>query len=277
MTLAFGLPNGEKPPPSQAFPPDWQPSAGLLLATYPLPPNATADSWEEMERLLHAARSQAPLGCNFVEQVYHGYHIFGECRAFVSCYEGWLGVPADGEYIFATSSDDASFLFVDGKCAVAWPGHHPAVADSRHQGRLALAKGVRRFAYYHVNFGGDTIACAAWQGPRWDRVIPIAKESFAPVARFQAVPQGKNAPPMMRITRLGEAWCNGICLMRYGYELVGGRPSPLLWDYGDGCSAEAEKGEHIYLNPGLRVVKAGEKAMNRVFIAPDAGRAAMAD
>ncbi|MCX7935078.1 MAG: PA14 domain-containing protein, partial [Planctomycetota bacterium] len=274
MSVAFGLPPGAKPPPlPAAFPPAWQPTAGLLLTTYALPDNSSANSWQEMERLLQSARQQPALGCDFVDQVYHGYHLFGEANAFVSCYEGWLGIPEDGIYTFATSSDDASFLFIDGQNIVSWPGQHPAVADSRYQGRAALRKGVRRFAYYHVNFGGDTIACAAWQGPGWNQIIPIAKESFAPVARFQAAPAGKGSPPILRVQRLGEAWCEGILLLRYGYEISGAPSAARRWDFGDGCSAEAEKGEHIYLTAGLRLVKAGEAIANRVLVTPDPRRA----
>ncbi len=269
MAVDFGLAAGAKPPKTTAFPADWQPTAGLLLTTYALPSQYSADSWEEMERLLRTARCQPALGCDFVEQVYHGYHPFGEASAFLSCYEGWLGIPADGDYTFATSSDDASFLFVDDKCIAAWPGQHPAVADSRHRGRIHLAKGVRRFSYYHANFGGETIACAAWQGPGWDQIVPIAKESFAPVAKFQPGPADKNSPPLMRISRLGEAWCEGQCLMRYGCEIAGEKAAVIQWDFGDGCRAEGCQGEHIYLTPGLRQIKADGKAANRVLIAPD--------
>ncbi len=261
----------------------WNPEAGLLLTTWPLPPGANANSWPKMQKTVAAAKKLGMYGSGFVARVYHGYHHFSPAEKFVSVYRGWLGCPKTGEYIFATSSDDASFLLIDNKLVVAWPGSHGAVWDARHNKRILLNRGVHRFSYYHLNFGGPTITCAAWKPPGEKKIQPISTGSFAPVVRFRACDfastgsRTKNGRPLLvRMENLGEAWTSNIQLLRIGFsctaEPAAGIPQ---WDLGDGCSASGNRVEHVYLTPGVRVVKCtvGKRvAGNSIFIHPDYAR-----
>lgn len=301
VTVAFGAtPNpardrpppapGESPyyaPPPVPLPPSeenaWEPTAGLLLTTFPLPEGVRADDWQDMRRTLAAARKLGLYGRDFTDAVYHGYHPFSDADKFVSVYEGWIGIPEDGDYTFCTSSDDASFLLVDGKVVVSWPGAHGAVGDTRFKKKITLAKGVHRFAYHHVNFGGPTIACAAWQGPSWDRIVPIAPESFAPVARFTAdLPPRKGGNPSVWTTfgYAGESYIQGHPLIAYRFSLstTVNIKRDLFWYFGDGCSegpSDAFERTHIYLRPNLvpfRLRYGGTALVNLVHIHPDYSR-----
>ncbi len=285
--VLYGLPAGEAPPK----PADWTPPAGLLLTVWPLPENLPADNLGQMRRLLAQARQSRPFGCDFVGEVFHGYNAFSAAEKFVSLYQGWLGCPADGEYVFVTTSDDASFMLLDGKLAVAWPGGHGAVADARHSGKLKLTKGVHRFEYYHCNFGGPTIAVAAWQPPDEKRAVKIPAASFAPVNRFTpaglfaAGPAGEAGAeePWIEVRYADEAWLEERPLLKYEFtSRLGRRPAGGAgeWRFGDGQTATGATVSHVFLSPGEREIAfagatgPGAPAVQvRIELKPDFARA----
>ncbi|GAB4320436.1 MAG: hypothetical protein Kow0059_14780 [Candidatus Sumerlaeia bacterium] len=72
--------------------------------------------------------------------------------AFSVIWEGWIYIPQDGAWTFATESDDGSALYLDGRLVVDnWGSHMPQTA----QGRLFLKTGYHEIVviYYNEQFG----------------------------------------------------------------------------------------------------------------------------
>ena len=96
----------------------------------------------------------------------------GENENFLALYQGPLLIPADGVYVFASNSDDASFVSVDGREVVAWPGQHEMEEKNRptfnrweRRGRVELKKGMHWVEYDHQQGGGACLARLGWQMP----------------------------------------------------------------------------------------------------------------
>jgi hypothetical protein len=68
-------------------------------------------------------------------------------------WEGYLRVPATGELVLATNSDDGSCVYIDGRLVVDNWGIHSA---RFREGRVRLQAGFRRLTilYYNAQFGG---------------------------------------------------------------------------------------------------------------------------
>ena len=82
-----------------------------------------------------AFNAAAPIGADYVEGVFHGCNPFSLKREpFLSRYSGYLDLKKAGTYGLITSSQDCSFLLIDGKlvasCAgLSWPdAPRPAAA-----------------------------------------------------------------------------------------------------------------------------------------------------
>ena len=77
-------------------------------------------------------------------------------------FESILEVPADGEWNFATRSDDGSWLWVDGELVVDNVGLKPA---TRKDGRINLNKGVHQLRVAYTQGGGGAELKVLWAGP----------------------------------------------------------------------------------------------------------------
>ena len=96
----------------------------------------------------------------------------GRNRNFLALYQGPLLVPIEGSYVFATNSDDASFVSIDGAEVVSWPDYHDMEVLDRpmadkwcHRGRITLKKGMHWVEYFHQQGGGACLARLAWELP----------------------------------------------------------------------------------------------------------------
>ncbi len=273
VLLLHGVPPERMPPKTVK---GWHPPGGLLLTTYPFKGGDAADTFERMKKVVEDCRAERkPYGRGFVPNVYHGYHAFSSAEKFVSVYEGYLHCPRGGEYVIATSSDDASFLLIDEQEVISWPGGHGAVADSRFRETIQLSKGRHRFAYWHLNFGGPTVAVAAWQPPGAKKVVPIPPGAFGKVARYAPRLDG------IAVENAGEAWVDGHQLLRYrfAWPATANAVGAGTWHFDDDTTAVGQAVEHIYLRPGLRTIrfvgKQGDTPCDvslRVMVEPDYSR-----
>ncbi len=85
-------------------------------------------------------------------------------------FTGSIEVPADGEWTFWTSSDDGSWLWIDGEQVVDNGGTHPTRERS---GTIRLTAGKHAFEVHFYEQGGGESLEAQWQGPGVERqVIP---------------------------------------------------------------------------------------------------------
>ncbi len=250
---------------------------GLLLETFELP-DGSPDNLRAMRDILRRAEA-SPFGSDYVPNIFHGHNMFGRSERYVSRYTGTLLCPRSGRYLFATTSDDASFLLVDGKLVVQWPGWHGAVGDARHRATVSLSSGAHEFEYLHAQNTDVAAAVAAWQPPGAKKVVPIPPTAFGPVARgkFAGIERlGGKPAPHFEAEVVGECWYEG----RHAYRVrlmdrTGGAPDArrIEWDFGDGLRGGGAQAEHIYLRDGVftvtMTVKAGgrsEAVKNRVHV-----------
>jgi TolA-binding protein len=235
----------------------FEPKRGLLMEVRPYR-GGQPDNLKGMQEIIKKA---GPLqGSDFVDRVFFGHNPFGPRDNYVAVYTGWLKCPADGDYVFATSSDDASFLLLDGKLVIGWPGWHGAVADIRHKGKVALDAGLHKLEYLHVNGEGDGTAVAAWQPPGEEKVAVIPAEAFAKVSRGRQTAyalKDQPAPPDFATGSLGEAYLDtDVYLVRAGFAARLGAEEPpagakLTWDFGDGQAGKGAAVSHVYVLPGM--------------------------
>ena len=224
-------------------------------------------NWTQMQRTLEKSAGHV-MGAGFVKNVYHGHNPFGPSENCVSIYRGWLQCPNAGTYQFATTSDDASFMFIDGKLIVQFPGIHRALpfAHARMQKAVSLKAGLHKLEYYHLQLGDKHTAVAAWALPgarawtnkKYKRFEVIPEQAFPKVivGRASAYERADGKPcPDFTATKKGETYLDGKPIVRVGFlDTTQPRPAtrkPTHWDWGDGNQGQGTGADHIYLTPGL--------------------------
>ncbi len=239
----------------------WEPQRGLILQTRKYA-GGRYNNWAQTQETLR--RSAPVFGAGPVDRVFHGHNPFGPSDQFVSVYEGWLNCPVAGTYSFATTSGNASFLFVDDEPVVEWPGHHGPVADARRHREVVLAQGLHKFRYVAVFVGGRPTSVAAWKVPGSSRYEVIPKSAFPPVVtaypkRLEVL--GQRVAPDFRVEFAGEATLTPDA-RRYlvKVKFVNTSPGSVirsyrgLWDFGDGITTQGTDATHIYAAPGTYTV-----------------------
>jgi TolA-binding protein len=244
-------------------PPSWKETAGLLLQTR---------RWKRCDlakaaSVRDAFQAAEPLGGDYVDGVFHRFNPFRpDPGSFLSRYEGVLTVTKEGTYAFFTSSQDCSFLFIDGKEVVAAPGVHGPVGDARIRGEVRLSPGKHTFEYLHAAAGPDACMVAAWEPPAAARpeVIPANAFGSDDVAHVRPGPpqhRTRGSLPDLAVLILGDVGLAETDLPIVRVQFVEG-PSHgdamkrrCHWDFGDGQSADETDPVHIYLHPGMFRVK----------------------
>ena len=77
-------------------------------------------------------------------------------------YDGYIAVPATGQYTFSAISDDGAALLIDGQTVIASNGPHGATAAA---GKAVLAAGQHRLTLFYFQDGGGFSLQVTWQGP----------------------------------------------------------------------------------------------------------------
>ena len=138
-------------PPREA-PPPWSCQDGLLLETRRFRP---CGFWN-LEAVRRAFDAAEPIGADYVNGVFHGCNPFSLRREpFLSRYTGPMDLKKAGTYGLITSSQDCSFLLVNGKLVTSAPGYHGPMRrvrpGSRHD--VELSAGRHQFEYDHAASG----------------------------------------------------------------------------------------------------------------------------
>jgi hypothetical protein len=180
---------------------------------------------------------------------------------FIGIYRGKLYCPEGGNYIFATNSDDASFMLIDGKSVVEWAGPHDVSALGwDHTGTLQLERGIHQIDYYLVQWGGGVLARAGWQPPGAKQVVTIPARYFITELRVETVGRERLKEPVNAFFTYTEE--QGITFNRSPRIFVpvtfkdrtqsgAGNVALRIWDFGDGtppCNAESPR--HVYTAAG---------------------------
>ena len=240
-------------------PPAWQRSAGLVLETRHYDPEAAGD-WKDPRTLW--SRPAKVLGRSLVTQIHHGVHPHGPTRAFASHYKGTLNVANAGDYDFATVSDDASYLLVNGHTVASWPGDHVVHPGRRaqHHGRVRLKAGRQKIEYYNVQDQTQFSVSAAWRPPGSQIFEIIPEQAFAGVTRFDGV--GLEVRPGLP-PDIGFQWkvhnhslVDDMALVNVRFRVMADASTrKVQWVFDDGTRASGPEIEHLFPASGLRTVR----------------------
>ena len=227
---------------------------GVLLETWQYAAGGFATLQEARRAFERAGRL---VGRDFRSSIFLGHNPFGPQNRLCSVFTGYLVCPRDGEYVFSTSSQDASFLLVDEKLVVSNGGSHPPQRRASRQGRITLTKGLHEVKVYHVNTFADPVVVAAWQAPGARRLWRIPPSAFAAIRRAKpgAIERyGRQLEVDFVPVHAGETFMANRYFQRYAFEaLVSGRAAgagTFQWSFGDGQKASGRTCEHVYLANG---------------------------
>jgi len=245
-------------PKCEAVKTSWSPQRGLIMETRPYR-GGGVNSLDAMRATLR--RAGKPYGRGLVDKVWHGINPFGPSRNIVTTYSGWLHARKAGVYDLVTSSASASFMLIDDKLAVQWPGWHRAVPVARFKRSMKLSAGTHKFAYYHVQGNADPIMVAAWRAPGMKKPEIIPPPAFLPPLR------GRQVRYRLRDEQFAAdfTWRNsaeGLFKGRYAVTMrftdssfprtsLGTRR---VWEFGDGLTSKEAQPEHTYMATGTYIV-----------------------
>jgi tetratricopeptide (TPR) repeat protein len=158
-------------------PQDWRPDAGLVLETRRVD-KSRQRACEDLPGLVKVWNGADQIvGRSLVTGIHHGSPAHPRLRETgdeaarnslaLYRYTGFFEADRAGEYLFATASNWGSYLLVDDKLVVSWPGNHNYREGIRgqKQGKVALQPGVHRLDYFNYSPWGTMFTLAAWQPP----------------------------------------------------------------------------------------------------------------
>jgi len=202
----------------------WTPKTSLLLETRRLPAKPKIGSWQELEESWRTA--PAVDGVGFVSTIYTAGNAFGANADFASHYSGWLVTPEGGNILFYTLSSDASFVLVNDKLALDWPGIHSPAADLKtvRSKEVPCSPGLTKIDYYQAKIGGgESAAVLGWQRN----------------GKFEAVPPDAWVHPgSIKILRLEDARGWPVPLISVGFHSYLGYGGS--WFFDVECAAPAD-------------------------------------
>jgi tetratricopeptide (TPR) repeat protein len=257
-------------PAAEEKSPPWDNHDGLLLETREF----QECNFHELESVRQAFASARPIGADYVDYVFHSWNplTLGQ-KPFLSHYSGYLQITAPGMFGFWTASQDCSFLLIDDKLVISAPGRHGGEfrAKPGTRGNVRLTAGSHKFDYYHAAGGPAAKMTAAWQPkPPKDEKKSAPAAIPSEVFRTQHVGHLPPSRPMMKNMRLVPDFVMGVGgevpLPDDPVPLIGvrfldasstqrGPETKVLWDFGDGQTANQHKVDHVYLHPGTFAVK----------------------
>jgi hypothetical protein len=194
------------------------------------------------------------LGAAFEEKVFSGYNPFGDNKDSLHLYNGYLKISKSGSYRFYTASTDASFIMIDDKPVVSWPGKHDQTKGIHNEiyGDIYLEEGIHGFKYLHANARNSLyeIAAVLKPGGKRNNVIPGSLFADCYEAKLGAMenPKGNPVPEFSWDNRQMANFGND-CM--HEVEFVAKVPAAMKtrrikWDFGDGTFGEGAKTLHVY-------------------------------
>ncbi len=203
------------------------------------------------------ARVREFYGAAFRPTLFQGHNPFGPDSSVASLYTAYVEAPQAGEYTFCISSQNASFLTVDGQELLANGGRHAPQRDVTIQANIELSQGLHRLQFYHVSPTGDPIVVLAWQPPGGQRIWPMGAVDFAPVTHATPLTieqLGIAASVDFLPDHAGETYFQNRYIQRYTFSALSsrdlGEDVVWQWQFGDGVITQGLDVEHVYLAPG---------------------------
>ena len=153
--------------------PAWTTLDGLLLETHEYK-SATCSDLKSVRDAFNASKR---IGADYVTGIFHSANPFTLREGpFLSHYSGHLFISSPGTYGFMASSQDASWLLIDGKTIASAPGRHGMERRAKPGMRtdIHLTAGAHTIEYYHAAAGMEAMMTAAWEvsPPKGDKEKP---------------------------------------------------------------------------------------------------------
>ena len=136
---------------------------GILLVTKYQVDEGYADDHDELVKFVENGEYRSGWwGWSTVDSINHDQNIHGNDDRYVSYYECWFYVPSDkaGPWSFATDSDDASEIEIDGTVVVGWYGGHAPAYNWSHNGSIDLSAGWHKLIYRQQEWYGIQLSKA---------------------------------------------------------------------------------------------------------------------
>jgi hypothetical protein len=222
-------------------------------------------------------------GRAITQAVFEGGNRFGPQTNLLTHLQGWFNLPTAQHLQFAAVSVDSTFVQIDGKEVVEWPGLHGAATggEGPPQGAADLSAGLHQLDYYNAYVAspeGDPplVCCLAVKGGPFADWSMLANgvPFFRPIATGIAMvyelqkdqPGGVTtgtAPPLaiswshtdQSVIRTDLA---DIGLIGMSFFCLLPPKDNLVWTFDDGTTAKGQSVTHLFLRPGLRTVHVAE-------------------
>jgi tetratricopeptide (TPR) repeat protein len=240
-------------------PATWHPRRGVLLRVYRKSKEGHPKTLPELQRLI---RSSDLEGACFCSGISDGFNRLGPSEHYISVYEGYLRIDEPGTYLFCTVSDDGSWVRINDRTVVEWPGGHGWQGAERGEknGEIKLGKGVARVQYYHEEGTGEQMAFLGWKAPGEERFGGIPREQWLSVRTARAVGYEARGKPVIAVPAvqvLNTYWvCDSddrqatLVEFRDHSRSRAGGIVKTHWSFGDGLEAEGAKLRHVYFRTG---------------------------
>jgi len=239
----------------------WTPKAGVILETWEKP-QGPFNNWAQARTLFKKATKKT--GSSLRPKIWDGANPHGQQDNYLARYTAYFRITEPGHYEFCTTSDDASFVFIDEAAAPVcqWPGVHRAQGGmwGKYSGRVYLESGVHRVQYFHVEGKGSQAAVLGWKRPR-DPYPHLVEDRD-----FVGISQGIVGQTQTRLGKIeadfdweieGHWSADGYYLVAVNFVGAfgksGARAAQATWDFGDQSGkhvAETSSMRHLYLQPG---------------------------
>ena len=248
---------------------DWSPRTSLLLETRALSPGRNA--FTSNGGIEEAWRGGATEGAKFVGEIFSGGNPFGEQTNFLSHYVGYL-LPQDGSRELYTSSSDASFVLLDGRPFLEWPGNHAADATLKtlHAKKLPPTTAPARIDYYQAKDAeGDPAICLGWIKDGQGMTVPADAWLHPGTSELLRCDESKGRPaPAAEIRLKSYLGFGGSLLFEvHGYLLPTDlKGAPVEWRFDDGG---------VCVGPDCTRIMSGTPAVQRVTVRVGAGADAL--
>jgi hypothetical protein len=212
-----------------------------------------------------------------VPGIFEGGNRFGPQRNLLLHFHTFFNAVTAEHVDFATVSTDSSFVLVDGKEVVEWPGAHDAGGGMReeHQGGVDLTAGPHELDYYNDYFqpgGPPLVACLAVKGgPVTKWTMTTADCPFLPPTAHAHVidyaVSGTSAPPMaLTFTGKDQSMIEhdvaDAGFITVTLTCVPPQDGTVNWTFDDVTTATGQTVDHLFPRPGLRTVQMQVEGIN---------------
>ena len=250
----------------------WYPRAGLLLKTYRRPKGSSDSVTDFMEMIRNASILD---GAGYRDAVFDGYNPFGQSEDYLSVYSGYVKILKEGDYEFATNSDDSSMLFIDNKPIAKFLGlHGPSAVRGEKNGKIRLVAGIHKIDYFHVEYSGGQAAVAGWKKPGDKYFSLLPATAFVRIApgRIRRI-EDKKGPVADFRYRFGEIYpigdAAGLVELKFRqFSFPNDEIANHKWVFGDGEISFEKNPSHVYAVPAIYsvslLIQDKEKSLHNV-------------